>query len=206
MGDLTLVQIIGYAASIVIALSMTMNSIIRFRWINLLGASLFSTYGFVIGAYPVGILNGFIMLVDIYYLKKIYFKQDIFDILEIRKDNKYLLKFLDFHDSEIQNFFPGFKYKPEMNTISFFVLRNTNVAGIFLAHDEGEHTLKVGLDYAVPQYRDYKSGRFVFECMHSDLLKRGITKIISEASSVKHAKYLKKCGFKKSEQGFIKTL
>ena len=65
--EINFLQWIGYAASIIIALSMTMNSIVKFRWINLCGAFTFSTYGFLIGAYPVGILNGFIVLVDIIF-------------------------------------------------------------------------------------------------------------------------------------------
>ena len=139
MEELTFVQAIGYLASIIIAISMTMSSIVKFRWINLVGASIFSAYGFIFGAYPVGVLNGFIVVVDLFYLKKIYFKKDFFDTIEIRKDNKYLLKFLDFHHKEIQKCFPGFTYKPEMNTLGFFVLRNTAVAGIFLAHEEDKN-------------------------------------------------------------------
>jgi len=193
------IQMIGYTASIIIAISMTQNSIVKFRWINLAGATMFSTYGFVFGAYPVGVLNGFIMVVDLYYLKKIYFKKDIFDTLEIRKDNKYLLKFLDFHQHEIEKSFPGFSYKPDINTISFFVLRNTAVAGIFLAHEEGGNILKVGLDYAVPEYRDFKSGKFVYQSMQKSLIEKGITKIITDGHTKKHINYLKKCGFVKAD-------
>jgi hypothetical protein len=199
MYNLNILQILGYLASIIIAISMTQNSILKFRWINLAGASMFSTYGFILGAIPVGILNGLIVVVDLYYLKKIYFKKDIFDTLEIRKDNKYLLKFLDFHQSEIEKYIPGFNYKPDLNTISFFVLRNTAVAGIFLAHEEGDHILKVGLDYAVPEYRDFKSGKFVYNSMQKSLSERGITKIITEGRTKKHINYLKKCGFVKAD-------
>jgi hypothetical protein len=205
--ELTLVQIIGYIASIIIAISMTMSSIVKFRWINLVGATTFSAYGFIFGAYPVGVLNGFIVLADLYYLRKIYFKNDIFDTLEIRHDNKYLLKFLDFHEEEIQKYFPGFKYKPELNTISFFVLRNMAVAGIFLAHEEGKHQLKVGLDYAVPEYRDFKSGKFVYDSVLQPLKKRGITTFVAEGQTLKHAKYLKKCGFTRlTENTFTREL
>ncbi|MEZ5149234.1 MAG: hypothetical protein R2759_19735 [Bacteroidales bacterium] len=77
------------------------------------------------------LLNGFIFSVDIYYLVRIYSKTQLFDIVEVRSDNKYLLKFLEFHDDEIQKFFPGFIYKPELNTISFFVMRNMHVTGLF---------------------------------------------------------------------------
>ena len=81
-------QYIGFVASVIIALSMTMNSILKFRWINLVGAITFSTYGFLIGAYPVGLLNAFIVSVDVYYLVRIYTRKDFFDILEIRNDNR----------------------------------------------------------------------------------------------------------------------
>ena len=74
-------QWMGYVASVIIMVSMMMNSIIKFRWINCIGALLFSTYGFLINAYPVGVLNGIILLVDIYYLVQIYSKKETFELL-----------------------------------------------------------------------------------------------------------------------------
>jgi hypothetical protein len=197
----------GYTASAIIALSMTMSSIVKFRWINLVGALSFSTYGFFIDAIPVMALNGFIATVDIFYLYRIYSKKELFSTLEVRGDNKYLLKFLDFHNNEIQKFFPGFSYNPEKNTISFFVLRNMNVAGIFLAHREDGHTLKVGLDYVVPQYRDYKNGHFIYHRLRDRFLKDGFEKVVVRSNIRRHSKYLKKLGF--SETGgdlFVKKL
>ncbi len=194
---------VGYAASAVIALSMTMNSIVKFRWINLVGASSFATYGFFIDAYPVMGLNGFIVAVDIYYLLKIYTQKHLFDTLEVRGDNKYLLKFLSYHNDEIQKFFPGFKYKPEMNTVSFFVLRNMAVAGIFLAHREDNNVLKVGLDYVVPEYRDYKNGKYVYHRLKDGFIKDGYKKIVAEGNNSNHTSFLKKFGFKKNADGLF---
>lgn len=201
--DPQILQYIGYFASVVIALSMTMNSILKFRWINLFGASTFAIYGFLIGAYPVMLLNGIIVLVDIYYLQKIYTKPNLFDTLEIRGDNKYLLKFLDFHKEEIDQFFPGFEYKPEMNTVSFIVLRNMTVAGLFLAHRENENVLKVGLDYSIPEYRDYKNGKYIYDSLKKDFMNAGYHKIVAENDNPKHTKYLKKFGFKKDSTGLL---
>lgn len=198
-----ILQYIGFTASVIIALSMTMNSILKFRWINLVGASTFATYGFLIQAWPVALLNGFIVCVDLYYLSRIYTRKDLFDILEIRKDNKYLLKFLEFHHKEIQKFFPGFSYKPEMNTVSFFVLRDTNVAGIFLAHREGGDTLKVGLDYVVPQYRDFQNGKFLYQGLQKRFIKDGFRRVIAEGGSKKHEGYLKRVGFVKNTNGLF---
>jgi hypothetical protein len=196
---------IGYAASVIIALSMTMNSIVKFRWINLIGAFTFATYGILIGAFPVGALNGFIVVVDIYYLAKIYSKKHLFDILEIREDNKYLIKFLDYYNDDIQKFLPDFEYNPSMNSVSFFVLRNTAVAGIFLAHRENNNELKVGLDYVVPEYRDFKNGKFVYNRLKDYFIKEGYQKVVAESGSRKHTNYLKKVGFIETKNGvFIK--
>lgn len=199
--ELSTLQIIGYIASGIIALSMTMNSIVKFRWINLVGAITFATYGFFIDAIPVFFLNGFIASVDIFYLVRIYSKKELFETLEIRNDNKYLLRFLEYHKKEIHQFFPDFKYNPEMNTVSFFVLRNMAVAGIFLAHREGEDILKVGLDYVIPQYRDYKNGKYIYKRLAPIFIQQGFKEVIIPQFSPKYGKYIERIGFKKNKEG-----
>jgi len=207
MTDINLLQWIGYCASATIVLSMTMNSIVKFRIINLVGALLFSTYGFIIGATPVGMLNALIGCIDIYYLYSIFIKKDSFEILEIRNDNRYLLRFLAFHQVEINRFFPGFTYKPELNTISFFVLRNMAVSGLFLARECENGEIRVGLDYVIPEYRDFKNGKFVYELIRDRFIDKGITRVTATKTSSKHAKYLKKIGFSENESGLLeKTL
>ncbi|MFN8133816.1 MAG: hypothetical protein U0Z17_00775 [Bacteroidales bacterium] len=205
--EVSLLQWIGYLASIIIAISMMMSSILKFRWINLIGALTFSTYGFLIGAWPVGFLNAFIALVDIYYLYSIYSKKEVFEILEVRADNRYLLRFLQFHEKEIQHFFPGFTYQPELNTVSFFVLRNMAVAGVFLAHRKEDHCLSVGLDFVLPEYRDFKNGKYIYLRLRNRFINEGFTKVIAEGKSEKYSDYLSKLGFEKNTEGlFEKSL
>ena len=200
-------QIIGYVASVIIALSMTLNSIVKFRWVNLTGALILTLYAILINAVPIVVLDGFIAGVDIYYLIKIYNKKELFTTLEVRGSNKYLLNFLKFYDKEIQKFFPGFKYKPELNTVSFFILRNMAVAGIFLAHKEGSSELRVGLDFVIPQYRDYKNAKFVFHRLNKKFTDDGIKNIIVLPQTYDHIKYLKRVGFIKNDEGlFVKNI
>jgi hypothetical protein len=201
--DISILEWIGYTASVIIALSMAMSSIVKFRLINLFGAILFATYGYIIGAYPVGALNTFIVCVDVYYLYGIFSRKEIFEILEVRSENRYLIRFLSFHNNDIQKFFPSFNYKPEVNTISFFILRNMAVAGVFLAHRIDENVLKVGLDYVIPEYRDFKNGRFVYINLSKKFIESGFTRVIAGKSSKKHEKYLKKLGFKENSEGFL---
>jgi hypothetical protein len=202
--EISNLQWIGYIASAIIALSMTMNSILKFRWINLAGAATFATYGYQIGALPVGLLNTFIACIDIYYLISIYSKKDIFEILEVRPESRHLIRFLDFHKRDIQRFFPGFSYKPEMNTVSVLTLRNMAVAGVFLAHRTDENVLKVGLDYVLPDYRDFKNGRFIYGQLDEKLKDEGFKKVISKAGSKEYGAYLKKLGFMPTSDGCYK--
>lgn len=193
-------EIIGYIASGIIAISMTMSSIVKFRWINLAGAGLFAAYGFIIQAYPVGILNSFIAATDIFYLIQIYGKKELFSVLEVLKNSNYLMRYLEFHEKDIQKYFPGFKYKPQLNTISYYILRDMTVAGVFLAHSEGE-VLKVGLDYVGPEYRDYQNGKYVYHRLNNKLIEAGFKIIRTYGYSAAHVKYLKKMGFHETDDG-----
>ena len=199
--EINYLQWIGYAASITIAVSMTMRSFIKFRWINIVGAATFCTYGFLIKAYPVGILNGFIVLVDIYYLYHIYSKKEKFEILEINSGSVYLKRFLKFHKARIQKILPGFEYNPDMNTVSFFILRDMAIAGLFLEHREDGNILKVGLDYVLPQFKDYKNGKYVYNNLNQYFIDAGYTSVMAESKNQSYIKYLKKLGFSETEQG-----
>ncbi len=188
-------SILGYAASIIVATGMMMSSIKILRWINLLGAITFSTYGFLIGALPVGILNSFIVMIDIYHLITIYTKKEYLKPLPVRGDNKLLLEFLNFYKEDIKNFFPDFYYKPEINKFSFFVLRDMSIAGLILAREYEPEILKISLDYTIPQYRDFKVGKYVYDTHIQKFKDSGYKLLIAFPSNKKQKNYFDKMGF-----------
>ncbi len=101
-------QILGYTASLIIATSLLMRSIVRLRLINLIGAATFSVYGFLIGAYPVGILNLLTTSINIVQLVRLQRRREIFRILEISRESPYLRYFLHFQADDIRRFYPRF--------------------------------------------------------------------------------------------------
>lgn len=199
------IEIIGYLGSFLVAMAMLFNSIIRLRWFSLVGSSLFTIYGFTIGAYPVGILNGFIMLTNIYYLIKMYSAKEYFRTLEIKPNNLYLKDFLEFNRVDIKKFFPSFKAKE--HDISLLVLRNMQVAGVFLADKKGDE-IHIKLDYVSPNYRDFKLAKYFFD--QESFKAEGFKSFISGSYSKKNDNYLKKLGFKLDSTQktpiFIKTI
>lgn len=71
MFNVSWIEYVGYAASILIGISMFMKNIVKLRFINLIGCILFTIYGFIINAYPVAIVNLVIAFTNIYYLYKL---------------------------------------------------------------------------------------------------------------------------------------
>ena len=72
METINFYELLGYSASLLIALSLSMRSLLTLRVINLTGALLFTIYGLLIGALPVAALNFYIVLVNLYYLHQMF--------------------------------------------------------------------------------------------------------------------------------------
>lgn len=197
-----LYELIGYIASVLVAVSLTMRSLLRLRLLNLLGALFFTAYGVLIQAWPVAAVNGFIVLVDVYYLWQMTRSQDAFEILQVSPASRYVQRFLSFYADEIRHFEPDFVYRPEMpGLITLFVLRNMVPAGLFIARENGEEA-EVLLDFAIPGYRDLKIGRFLYGQHPNWLGKHGIRRLVAKARVPEHIRYLKRMGYRPTERGF----
>jgi GNAT superfamily N-acetyltransferase len=196
-------QLLGYAASALIATSLLMRSIVRLRIINMAGAATFSLYGFLIGAYPVGILNAMTTTINIVQLIRLQRRKEIFRILEVRPNAQYLQYFLDFERADIGRFIPHFRYEAERSEdsrLALFVLRDLVPAGVLLGSIRGDR-LEVELDYVVKEYRDMKVGRFLFTDEADFFRRRGIREIVSPADTKEHADYLRRMGFEDAGDG-----
>ena len=191
---------LGYLASTIVLISLLMSSIIKLRWINLLGSSIFSLYGFLIGALPVGFMNLGIAFINIYYLIKIYRSKEYFKILPIEDDSQYFNYFLNFYQKGIEKYTNISKINLQNSKVSFFILRNMVPAGVFLASEYDKSTLQIELDFVIPEYRDFKIGRYVFENRKDYFLDMGYSKFVSATANDEQIKYLLKMGFVKQEE------
>jgi hypothetical protein len=191
-------EIIGYIASLLVALSLTMRSILRLRLINLAGAVFFTIYGLLIRAYPVAAVNAFIIVINLYYLYQMLATREFFRLLEVRPEDEYLHEFLAFYADDIRHSHPGFAPAPEPTQVAFFVLRNMVPAGLLIGELHDGDQLYVRLDYAIPGYRDLKIGRFLYQEHAADFRARGIRQICTAPGAPVHQRYLRQMGFQPS--------
>ncbi len=197
---------VGYVSSVLVAVSLTMSSIKKLRWYNLVGAAIFSFYGFAIQAYPVGVLNLFIVLANIYYLRGMYSVRESFKVLKVEANDPYLEYFVDFHKDQIQNFFPRFdktllhEAVGDGKAFTLFLLRNAVVAGVFFGVKNNQ-ILYLHLDFVSAPYRDLKPGEFIYR-QNAQLFKEaGIRQVVCNTENAEHRKYLLKMGFAEKTGG-----
>lgn len=189
-----LFELVGYAGSLLVAVSLMMKSIVRLRVINLLGALIFVSYGLLIHAYPVALMNALIVAIDLYYLLLAWRQKDFFSLLKISPEDEYLRRFLEFYQPEIARFLPEFRPPREENLLALFVLRNMVPAGLFLVRQAGESG-QILLDFVIPGYRDFEIGRFLFRQNAWFFRKQGIQHMRSAPGSAEHSAYLRRMGF-----------
>jgi hypothetical protein len=195
MGKHFYIELIGYAASALIAISMMLSSILRLRLINLAGAVAFTVYGFLIHAPPVALLNGLIVVVNAYYLVQMLRAKEYFQLLDLRPDSDYLHYFLGFYAEDIRQIFPEFTYRPGEKQVALFILRDCMPAGVFIAEEHPGGELHVVLDYAIPRYRDFKIGHFLFVEQADFFRQRGTKEIVVLPRTADFGAYLIKVGF-----------
>ena len=66
--DFNFIEFLGYMATFFVAVSFLFKSIVYLRIVNSIGAILFVIYSVIITAYPVALLNAFLVVVNIYQL------------------------------------------------------------------------------------------------------------------------------------------
>jgi hypothetical protein len=194
-GEVNWFEIVGYAGSVLVAISLTMRSVWRLRWFNLLGAVTLVAYGLLIEAAPVALLNGFIAVVNAYYLYDLARRRDSFSFLEVPVDSPYLREFLRFYRDDIARYFPSFDLdrcnRPQVRLI----LRNMLPVGVFVCEPDAGGVASICLDYVVPGYRDLKNAHFAFAAAREGLRKAGLHTFAAVSEVRDHQRYLRRLGF-----------
>lgn len=186
---------LGYIASLIVLISLLMSSIKKLRWISLFGSLLFGIYGFMIGSLPTGFMNLGIAFINVYYLIKMYKMKDFLRVLPITEDNEFLDKFVEYYREDMEKYVNLGKVNLEQAVIKFYVLRNMNTVGLFVCSEFDKETLKIDLDYVIPQFRDFKMGKYLFGSQKEFVKEKGYTRFLVETSNKSHIKYVGKMGF-----------
>lgn len=198
----TVYEVIGYVGSALIIASIIQRSILRLRVFGLAGGVIFFTYALLIGAYPIAVVNVIAVGIHLYYLRELLLRPDeTFRILHVSPDSEYVQYFLDFHAGDIDRFFGGLPEHTD-DLVTVFVLRDLIPAGLYIGRHVDDRIESL-IDYAIPQYRDLKIGRYLYAHTHDVFDVEGITRVVSRTESADHAAYLRTMGFVEKDGAFV---
>lgn len=191
-----LYEILSLIASILTAISLTVKSLYKMRWLNLFGCIGFTIYGVLINAWPLAIVNGYIAIIDALGIIKLknsdkstFYFGEIGDIGE-----KYFEQFYQFYEDDIRSYFPDVSYSDLKTAKTYVLFRDMIPVGIFSIKQNG-NIAQVLMDYVVPKYRDGQFGFTMYVKKVYVFRDLGITKFEAFTRVKSHVDYLKKMGF-----------
>jgi len=199
--ELSGVELVGYLASALVVLSLTMTSVVRLRMVSLCGSITFFVYSTMIESVPIMITNGSIAVINVWFLRKEFASggphgRDL-GVSRIRPDSPFLADFVAFHLTDIHRFQPDFRLPIGDDVVTLLLNRDGLPAGLLIGRRSGS-TLTIDLDYVLGPYRDSRLGRWLYgpgaEVFRSD----GITELRSAGTTDFHCKYLERVGFRAS--------
>ena len=90
-----LLEIFGYIGSFLVVFSMLMSSVVKLRIINTVGSVVSGTYALICGAYPLVLMNGCLIIINVYNLYKLLKTEQQYDMVESKKEDALLSYFLE---------------------------------------------------------------------------------------------------------------
>jgi hypothetical protein len=79
-------------------------------------------------------------------------------------------------------------------------------ASVFVGEPLSSTRLRIDLDFAVAEYRDFKIGQYIYEKHTEFFLSHGYNELVAISTTDEHSKYLEKMGFVKEGNEHIKKL
>ena len=200
---------IGYAASLIILVSLLMTNVFRLRAINGIGSVLFAAYGWLIGSWPVCAINLVIAGIDGWYLLQALRVSAFFDLAPASSvGTEYLKRFFLFHERELMKYAPGLTLEELQEACTCLIFRNMLPVGLFSFRRSGPDA-EIVIDYMIPEYRDFKAGRYLYKTKRMFFKEQGIKRFHAVARHPSQPKYYAQNGFVREEGkagGFVNAL
>lgn len=202
MNTATMIEIFGYIGSVLVVVSMLMSSVVKLRVINVIGSVISGTYALIIGSFPLALMNGCLIVINIYNLFKLLKSEKHYDLVEGKEGDPFLEYVLNYYKGDIKNYFPEFELGKSGFDAAYIICNDMIPAGVSLGRMTDKNTLEILLDYSTPTYRDCSVGTYLY----SRLSKKGVKKLVYKGSGQKHIGYLEKMGFVRENGVYTKNL
>lgn len=193
------IDLLGYVASFIILVSLTMKSLVKLRWINAIGSVLFVAFAVLTRSYPTIVMNCGIVLIDLAFVWRLTRRRTDYALVKAERGSAYLDYFYKKHRKEIDSIFGEGAFE-ESKGFSYFVC-DGEIAGIFGWRENTPTECQILIDFVTPRYRDTKIGSWFFERQLPAFREKGYLRFVYRDVGKEHWKYLERIGFKHESIG-----
>ncbi|WP_036963449.1 hypothetical protein [Promicromonospora kroppenstedtii] len=203
-------EIAGWVGSALVVLSLTQARVFRFRWLNLTGSLIATTYNAILGIWPFFAMNAAISLINIYWLRRLTRERHdaaVYEVVEVAPDDAYLLHVLRTHAADIAGFAPGFVAQPEPGEqrSAFLVQRGDETVGVVEVRDAGNGAGVVELDWVSKRFRDLTPGEFVYR-RSGIFAAKGFDRVVVPHAAQGEQAYLRGVGFRPEGDTWVREV
>ena len=158
-------QVVGWAGSALVVVSLMDSRLVRFRWVNLAGAVLATAFNAALRIWPFVVMNAAIAVIDGYWLWRLYRErhdEKVYEVVELAPDDAYLRHVLAVHADDVALYRTPDPAPDDAARLAFLVARRDETVGAVIVADRGDGVGQVELDWVTPRFRDFTPGEFVY--------------------------------------------
>ncbi|WP_297083948.1 hypothetical protein [uncultured Demequina sp.] len=214
MDTQVVLEAIGWIGSILIVWSLMVARVLRFRWMNLIGAALATGYNAIIEVWQFAFMNLAITIIDIYWLWRLYREahdEEVYRVLAVDAGNAFLRHVLAEHGDDIKAHEPAFDIDGDHGTAAggnrhtFLVVRGDEAVGVVAVRDEGDGQGVVELDWVKQRFRDFTPGEFVYRESRV-LAEAGFTRLRVPVRDELDRDYMRRMGFQTDGPSWVRDI
>jgi hypothetical protein len=206
-------DVVGWIGSAILVLSLAQTRVLRFRALNLFAALLLVVFNAAVAVWPMAAVNAVIAAVDAYVLIRLARARHdarAYEVVPIGTDQTYLQYLLTRHAKDVVRFNPALARDVQQvrkdADLAFLTLNEGETVGFVLARRTGRPgEAQVLLDYALPRFRDFTPGEFVFRS-DGPFPHLGVSRVLAPQGMQESSAYLAAVGFRPSPDGLVLQL
>lgn len=197
-------EIIGWAGSVLVVVSLMVPSVRKFRILNLTGSFIATIYNVAFAIWPYAAMNAIITIIDAYWLVRMRREGERrYSVCPVDSCSSLVTRFIERHGAEMTHVYSMFRAEQLSGARTFLTLCDDEVIGLFAYECDGTRG-RLLVDYVTDRFRDLKPGRTLYAA--PAIREGGIDSLVICADGVTDTKYFAAQGFVRDGNWLIRNL
>ena len=194
-----LLEILGWAGSALLVVSVLQTRVMRFRVLNAVASAVLLAYNAAIQVWPMVGMNAVLVAINLWVIAGMVRRRHdarAYDVVQVGVGEPYLTHVLARHAADIAQHNRSPERVLDQAEHAFLVTSGDALVGVVLSRaGRTADEQQVVLDYVLPPYRDFTPGEFVYR-PGGPFTAMGARRVVASPAMMRSEKYLDAVGFR----------